>query len=201
MSFFTLDGSVKYDAYIAGGSSPSNRIIEEDVVAINTSMRARSPHGHWQQFFDAGEDLPELAAIDTTWDLLEMPDSVWEEAAVPLRLEALFDVVVGPGIGISRATKVLHIKRPALISVCDSYVLNLLGIPGQSTASGVAALVHLRNEGRRHLDRLQDLRDRLREELGVSRTLVRILDVLIWGSHPDTWVAQSAGQSDGPAPD
>ena len=106
----------------------------------------------------------------------------WDNADVPHLLEALFGAIVAHGIGVSRATKVLHIKRPALISVCDSYVLQLLGIPGQSTASGVAALVHLREEGRRNHSRLQDLRDRLRDECGISRSLVRIMDVLIWGA-------------------
>jgi hypothetical protein len=79
-----------------------------------------------------------------------------------------------------------HIKRPALIPVCDAFVLRLLGIPGESAASGVAATVHLREEGRRNLETLEGLQARLVDELGVSRTLVRIADALIWGSHPDT---------------
>lgn len=36
-SFFTTDGSVKYDKYIASGVSPPNRIVIEDVVEINRS--------------------------------------------------------------------------------------------------------------------------------------------------------------------
>jgi hypothetical protein len=49
------------------------------------------------------------------------------------------------GIGISRATKVLHIKRPRLVPVCDSYVLRLMGIPGDTGASAVALIEHLRS--------------------------------------------------------
>lgn len=202
-SFFAEDGSVKYDNYIATGVSPKNRIVAEDIFAINQSMRARSSHEDWQRFLDDAADLPELAAISPDWDLCEMSPDDWDRAHVPQRLEALFASVLGPGIRISRATKVLHIKRPALIPVCDDYVLQLLGIPGQAPASGVAAIVHLREEGRRNLRRLQELRNRLQREHDITRTLARIIDVLIWGSHPDTWVARRAHRRafSGPARD
>jgi len=42
-AFFTLDGSIKYDNYIASGVSPTDRVIDEDITAINTSMSARLP--------------------------------------------------------------------------------------------------------------------------------------------------------------
>jgi Family of unknown function (DUF6308) len=188
-TFFTLDGSRKYDAYIGSAKSPRNRITDDDVTAINTSMSARSPHGDWQPLIASGA-LPELAEVSPEWDLFTMPSEDWSRLRVPERLEALFTSVMGPGIGISRATKVLHIKRPALIPVCDAYVLRLLGVPGDGAASGVAATVHLRDQGRRNLEALRGLRDRLENELGLSRTLVRVADALIWGSYPDTWLAK-----------
>jgi hypothetical protein len=43
-TFFTIDGSLKYDTYIASGGSPRNRITDDDVTAINASMSARSSH-------------------------------------------------------------------------------------------------------------------------------------------------------------
>jgi hypothetical protein len=201
-TFFAMDGSIKYDSYIASGVSPTNRIIEDDVTAINTSMSARSPHKDWARLIERG-DLPELEAVDPSWDLIALSHREWTDGQVPERLERLFTAFVGHGVGISRATKVLHIKRPSLVSVCDSYVLRLLGIPGDSTASGVAAMVHLREEGRRNLETLTDLRDRLEKEFGISRSLVRILDVLIWGSYPDTWLAKRAAARPpgGPAPE
>jgi hypothetical protein len=38
---------------------------------------------------------------------------------------------------------------------------------------------------------LNDIQARLRA-VGIDRTLVRIMDVFVWGSHPDTWL-QRAG--------
>jgi hypothetical protein len=188
--FFTTDESSAYDAYITTGTSPRDAVVMEDVVAINTSMRARSPHRDWQTIVDAGP-LPELSMVDPAWDLFALPDEMWEREDVPALLQALFARVIGPGIGISRATKVLHIKRPLLIPVCDAYVLRLLGIPGDDARAGTAAVVQLRLQRTELMQRLLELQRRLEEEVGVTRSLVRIADVLIWGSHPDTWMAHA----------
>jgi hypothetical protein len=48
-------GPLAYDQYIAGGASPPNRILVEDVVAINRSMRARSSHTRWTHVIDRGD--------------------------------------------------------------------------------------------------------------------------------------------------
>lgn len=194
MRFFGTDPSSaaqhSYDAYVANGVSPPDRIVEADIVAINTTMSARSPHADWQELIGHG-DLSELHVIDPTWDLFLTRQEVWSEQSVPEKLAALFNLVIGKGIGISRATKVLHIKRPQLIPVCDSYVLRLMGIPGEDAASGVALIQHLRSLAHDLLPALQDLQRQLRE-LGCDRSLVRIVDGLIWSSHPDTWLSRQA---------
>jgi len=97
----------------------------------------------------------------------------------------LLDAVMGKGIGLARATKVLHIKRPQLIPVCDSYFLRLMGIPGEDGASAAALIEHLRNLRGDLLRTLVDIRKRLLQR-GYDRTLLRIADILIWRSYPDT---------------
>lgn len=189
-AFVTTDASSAYDEFIAAGASPMNAVTKEDIVAINTSMRARSPHKDWERLIGSGP-LEELAVVDPSWDLFTLPDEVWEREDVPGRLHALFARVVGPGIGISRATKVLHIKRPLLVPVCDAYVLRLLGVPGEGADAGVATVVQLRRQRAQLAPRLIELQERLIQDVGVSRTLVRIADVLIWGSHPDTWMGRA----------
>ena len=192
--FFGADRSSasphSYDAYVAAGLSPPHRIVEADILAINATMSARSPHADWQELI-AHRDLSELRAIDSTWDLFLTPEKVWAKQSVPEKVAALFNVVIGKGIAISRATKVLHIKRPHLIPVCDSYVLYLMGIPGEDAASGVALIQHLRSLAQDLLPALHDLQRQLRER-GCDRTLVRIMDGLIWSSHPDTWLSRQA---------
>ncbi len=188
LRFFSEDassiGPLSYDSYIASGTSPPNRIVLEDVVAINRTMRARSPHKHWTSLIERG-DLPEFAAVDPTWDTFLTVDDEWDRYEVLLRVTSLIDAVLGRGIGVSVATKALHIKRPALIPICDSYVLQLMGIPGASGASVAALIQHLRDGRDELLPVLSDMQARL-AAAGIHRKLVRISDVLIWGSHPDT---------------
>ncbi|MGA8208506.1 MAG: DUF6308 family protein, partial [Candidatus Dormiibacterota bacterium] len=148
LDFFSSDASSRgpgsYDQYVLEGLSPPNRIVVEDIEAINRTMRARAPHGDWKGVFTK-QELPELVAVSPDWDLFLMPDEIWREERVPERLAALFSAVLGKGIGISRATKVLHIKRPALVPVCDAYVLELMGIPGSTGDSAVSLIHHLRD--------------------------------------------------------
>jgi hypothetical protein len=188
LQFVTEDrssmGANSYDSYITSGTSPLNRIVLEDIVAINTTMGARSPHADWAAVIARGV-LPELAAIDVTWDLFSTPDEIWAKQPVGERVAAVLDAVTGKGIGLARATKVLHIKRPRLIPVCDSYVLRLMGMPGEDGTSAAALVEHLRNLRNELLPTLVDRRERLRER-GYDRTLLRIADALIWRSYPDT---------------
>lgn len=201
LRFFTEDrsslGEGSYDGYTAGGSSPQNRIVVEDIVAINATMSARSPHADWADLISHG-DLDELRAIDTDWDLFMTPDDVWTGNRVADKLAALFATVIGKGIGISRATKVLHIKRPRLIPVCDSYVLRLMGIPGEDPASAVALIEHLRAIRGSLLPTLLDFQEKLGHR-SLDRTLVRIADGLIWGSYPDTYLSRRPGVAPRPA--
>ncbi|HXN91778.1 MAG TPA: DUF6308 family protein [Candidatus Sulfotelmatobacter sp.] len=190
VKFFTENpsslGPQSYDAYVMAGGSPPDSITEDDVRAINVTMGARSPHSDWTKLIKRG-DLPELKALGRSIDLFQTSDAQWSKERVPTRLAALFNAVIGKGIGIARATKVLHIKRPRLIPVCDSYVLRLMGIPDVGADSGVALVEQIRAIRNDLLPTLLDFQERLKER-GCDRTLVRILDSLLWSGYPDTWL-------------
>src|SRR5437879_5330039 len=194
--FFTRDrssaGPRSYDAYVIAGGSPPNRVIEADVSAINVTMGARSPHRDWNTLIKRG-DLPQLKALRKDLDLFQTPDTVWARERVPDRLAALFKAVIGKGIGIARATKLLHIKRPALVPICDSYVLSLMGIPNVGADSGVALVEHLRSVRNELLPALLECQVRLRQQ-GFDRTLARIIDSLIWSAYPDTWLKRDTAE-------
>jgi hypothetical protein len=149
-------------------------------------MSARSPHADWAGL-TSRKVLPELAAVSPSWNVFLSSQNLWSAEFVPERLLALFASVLRKGVGISRATKVLHMKRPHLIPVCDSYVLRSMGITGEDGAASVALIEHLRDQRKELMPLLQDLQSRLRNA-GHERTLVRIMDALIWGSHADTWL-------------
>ena len=90
------------------------------------------------------------------------------------------------GVGFSKMTKALHMKRPALIPMLDSVVQAYLarddpdtGLPG---SFGERATLLVRSY-KRDLDRNRSVLHDLQQELAghtYQLTEVRILDVLIW---------------------
>jgi len=99
-------------------------------------------------------------------------------------LRELFDAFAGiRGVGLSKATKTLHRKRPALIPMLDSVVQKYLADddPGPQAPFGERALALVRGY-KSDLDRNRVVLSTLRREIGRDRALseVRILDLLIW---------------------
>ena len=81
------------------------------------------------------------------------------------------------GVGLSKMTKTLHPKRPALIPMLDSYVQEYLGEPAQAT--------ELVRRYKLDLDRNRAGLTDLKRELavrGYRTTEVRLLDLLIWSA-------------------
>ena len=113
--------------------------------------------------------------------------------AVPWQpLGQLYDAFAGiRGVGLSKASKTLHRKRPALIPMLDSVVQSYLADddPGKQAQFGERALALVRGY-KRDLDRNRAALHSLRRELrkrGHLLTEVRIIDLLIWadrGSPP-----------------
>jgi hypothetical protein len=185
--FFSQDsssvGPESYDA--SSGRTDANRITVDDVRAINRTMRARSPHSAWEVFTAAAEALPWLQALDPSWDLIAMEQPAWEATSCGELLAAAISASVGPYRQLSVATKVLHLKRPRLFPVLDSLVLEQLGAVGRTP---LELLVHLRHQGQANIDALSAAQHALAKR-GIDRPLVRILDALLWMTHPGAGLA------------
>jgi uncharacterized protein DUF6308 len=113
------------------------------------------------------------------------PGAALTAASVPWpELERLFDAFGGlKGVGLSKMTKTLHPKRPALVPMLDSVVQQYLG-PTEADGFGERATELVRSY-KRDLDRNGAALDEVRRELarqGYRLTEVRILDVLIWSA-------------------
>jgi uncharacterized protein DUF6308 len=162
------------------GKGESDRVTREDVVAINRTMRARSPQQAWQVLTDSVGAHDWLRAIDPDWDLLGVDDAAWSAEVRPAIALALKEVIA-PYRGLSVATKVLHLKRPRLFPVLDSLVLQQVGVT--ESIAPLAVIDHLRLEGRRNAPELNTIRE-LTAKDGYDRPLIRILDVVLWASHP-----------------
>lgn len=190
-TFFRRDPSAigpnSYDAWIAethGDPVRRDRIIDADVTAVNRTMAARTAHAAWAPIV-ASSDWAWLEAIDRMWDLFETDPEEWRAASVPAHLAAAFRVTRRPGLHLAVITKVLHIKRPRLFPVLDSVVVSQVGaVISDDIDTWVTAMDHVRDVGRANLESLHQIQTHL-DTRGISgRSLVRILDGLLWVSSP-----------------
>ncbi len=167
------------------GQGERDRITDTDIVAINTTMRARSPHAVWEALTNDPRPLTWLAAIDPTWDLVAEPEATWQ-TAVRDPVEVALAAATAPGRGMSVGSKVLHFKRPEMFPVLDSLVLQQLGV--SESVPAIRVVEHLRAEGLSNLAALRAIQTAIAPR---RRSLVRILDILLWASHPAAGLAPS----------
>jgi Family of unknown function (DUF6308) len=186
-AFFAMDASGKPGGFDdKARDSALTRIGDEDVDAINATMRARSPQKAWTAL--KGRELPWLAALSSGWDLAKLDDDAWKDEAASA-LEAAFFALLQKGRGVSVSTKMLHLKRPRLVPVLDSLVVAQLGSPMPTTpAKAVVLIDHVRRVVNDNSAVLQQIIGYLGLH-GVDRSPVRVLDALLWGSHQDSWIA------------
>lgn len=112
LDFFRTDASSAPGGYDdqAGRGEPYH-VTSADIIAINTTMRARSPHAAWQTLTAATDAQHWLRAINPDWDLVSLDDDTWLTRARSAVEDGLA-ATLGRGRGLSVATKVLHLKRP-----------------------------------------------------------------------------------------
>jgi Family of unknown function (DUF6308) len=184
-AFFAGDsGEDSFDS-LAGTGNP-NRIELDDILVLNRTARARSPHGVWAPLLEAS--TPWLAAIDPELDLLAADNGEWASAGGDALVAAALRATIGPGRGMAVATKLLHLKRPRLFPMLDRLVAEMLGAAPtgadeRRVATAFALTGSIRSQGRRNLDALRAIEGRL-AEAGTRCSLVRILDAVVWMSHP-----------------
>jgi hypothetical protein len=186
--FFLSDpssvGAGSYDSL--AGQGQHDRITTADIEAINRTMRARSAHKSWQPMLD--RELSWLAALDPQLDLIGAGQDAWLAADGERLAATALKATIGYRRGPLVATKVLHLKRPRFFPVLDDFVAAMLGVNMPDNAPrrveiATRLLVHLRAQGRANGTQLQAIRGMLSEE-GIDRPLVRILDAIVWLSHP-----------------
>jgi len=162
----------RFPTYDGVVPSELNKITDEDRRIAN-QIAARISVKTWGQI--VGQSIAQIG----NWDLLGMSDSEWRGRKEVIR--QVLDALLGhPGIGVARLTKALHRKRPNLIPICDSVVLNALGVCASNKADAIIACMdRLRTIGRKHLSRLQELR-KLSKQHEAEMTELRILELLYW---------------------
>jgi hypothetical protein len=185
--FFSQDassvGPLSYDAH--AGRGESNRITFDDIRSINRTMRARSKHSAWAELTSVEMPLPWLEVIDVEWDLVAMGTSEWESLGLEALLAQAINATMGSYRNLSVTMKILHLKRPKVFPVLDSLVIQQLGASWKPARE---ILRHLREQGYNNLAVLREIQTLL-DERKCHRPLVRILDVLLWATHPSAGLA------------
>jgi hypothetical protein len=187
--FIAGDPSAQPGGYDAlAGTGDGDRITEDDVTAVNTTMRARSSHKFWQPVFNDNQTW--LSGIGVDLDIIETNDPEWEAARGAELVSVAIAACIRPHIALARATKVLHLKRPKVFPVLDELVVQVMGVnlPDDPTrekridmAQRVTAAI--RREGRANIAALRAIQGQLPAD-GPKLSLVRILDICLWFSHP-----------------
>jgi hypothetical protein len=179
--FFTKDpssaGPAGYDNQV--GKTDPVRIVDQDITTINQTLRTRNPHAAWAGILDTREPLPWLLELDPRWDLVLLSEARWQRTVRPAMAAAL-SASIGPHRGLARTTKVLHLKRPKLFPLLDRLVVEQVGAVGRSP---IDIVEHLRAEAIANRPALRFVVTAL-EKVHLRRSAVRVLDALLWASHP-----------------
>ena len=180
-------GTDSFDSWIANTHEDAGRLyrlVDEDITAVNRTMAARTSHKAWAPIIAKG-DVTWLRNLDPEWDLFEMSDEAWAAAGVSSLLRKAFEATKRPTLKLAVITKVLHIKRPRLIPVMDSVVMLQIGAPvSDDIDTWVHAVEEVRRIGRANLEELRTIQSNLDARGYPGRSLVRILDALLWVSSP-----------------
>jgi len=161
--------------------------VEREDVAVANTFQARTPWGKWQPSLGAINQA--LAQIDVKWGLFDpLPEEIWLQRR--MQVQALFEAAMRGGIGYASGTKVLHLKRPNLIPICDSVIVRRLAVQTRGNtypAVAISCMEELRKIGMSGQNRavLGEAKNYVAGILGsesayAHATDVRILDAVLW---------------------
>jgi hypothetical protein len=160
-----------------------NQINKEDIGAANGPMRARSCYAAWTDSGLVDTPIPELADVPNEC-LIDMPDERW--ADLSRGLKSLYRRLCAQRVGNSGASKVLYLKRPKLIALCDSKVKDVLKV--RQTADKIDDVMELTKQvravGRQNARVIEEvsrcLSGIILEGAPIELSKARILDIILW---------------------
>ncbi len=188
-----LDWYIRYDQYRgydcdgAPARDRRDRLTSRQFRAVERmhAWRRRPSEAFFQQWCD--QPLPEL--LDVPWDLDLIDDPY---SRVYLGIDAIRELVrqmaKTDDVGDVVPTKALHLLRPRLVALSDSYVRECLGIsegdlsPDGYAARAVGVQTAMRKLGQKNGDALAALHAYGNNLPSVTTPLskVRVLDMVLW---------------------
>jgi hypothetical protein len=168
------------------GKDPVDEVSKADIDAMNRAMSTRASS---DDLMDRAQRLtPHLTQISPEWSMDATPELEWDEARIIHRVAMAVDAMKARWPYVAVVTKLLYLKRPRLVPILDSYVIDQLG--PVTDLSG--ALEQMRLNCRENAHVLRVIQERLAQE-GLERSPVRIIETCMWAAHPRSPVALTAG--------
>ena len=133
----------------------------------------------------SGALSPFIAEIPTT-PIFEYKDEEWTNLRP--KLESLLKKMTSiHGIGIAKSTKILHLKRPELFPVLDSFLVQFLtGKKFASSPKDTGLALKTMDISRKlmlnQLSEFNQLQSNIRD-LPIPLTIARLFDILCWSTH------------------
>ncbi len=160
----------------------NNSIAPENIRAAN-KLYARISKDTSSNFVKCSDLQKALSAVEDV-ELGGLNDNKWKEVrtAVSQLLEKAHNI---HGVGLAVSTKVIHLKRPKLMPILDSYIIKLLlgrNMPqnkARLASLGVEAIDIIRTDLLSNKEAFQSLSMNL-GDLPICLEIVRLYDILAW---------------------
>lgn len=175
--------------------SIDNRITTDDVQAANElyAMIDRYDATESSRIVGAAEVESALANVED-FDLACLDSQEW--SALKPKLRILFTQFLSiRGVGLAKATKILHLKRPHMFPVLDSFVVKFLSGTDPSTVLekkksielGLIVMSIAWSDLSQNRANFQRLESQL-ADLSITLTYARMYDILCWTQ--EKWVVR-----------
>jgi hypothetical protein len=168
------------------GADPTDRFIRADIDAMNRVMSTRTNAD--ALLARAERTTDRLGLLDPAWSMTTMSEAEWNRHRVVVKVAAAIGAFGATWPNVAVVSKLLYLKRPELVPIIDSYVIDHLGPVG----SARGAIRRLRENCVANRDVLLAIQDRLRTQQ-LERTPLRILETCLWAAHPRSPVALESG--------
>lgn len=164
----------------------NNKITLEDIKAADRIYALIRLYGRGlPERIVRSSEIPSALRNIENQDLGEIPDSEWQKTKKRLK-KLLNSFLKIKGAGLAKATKVLHLKRPKLIPILDSFVMDFLMdvdttqvSKSKSLQYGIKAIELARKDLRKNTAEFKKLQEELLD-LPIPLTKVRLYDILCW---------------------
>ncbi len=168
-----------------GKHSIDNHISRKDIAAANELYALIDTYDKDQskRLLQKSKIISKALAKIPNTPLHEISDTRWEETKE--HIENVLKVVLElKGFGLARATKILHLKRPELFPILDSYVVafllaDILGTKSKNLRVGLRCMEIARKTIRKNITGFETLQKSIKD-LPEYLSIVRLFDILCW---------------------